>query len=67
MLGVTSTSFASPSKHSRMGRFNRSMRRFSEVIDELELADLLLLGGNFTWSGGFHDQNQAVWIDFGLY
>ena len=35
------------------------MRRFSEVIDDLELVDLSLLGGNFTWSGGSHNHYQA--------
>ena len=34
---------------------NHSMRQFSEFIDELELIDLPLLGGNFTWSGGFQN------------
>ena len=32
------------------------MRRFSEVIDELELRDLPLQGGPFTWSGGLNSQ-----------
>ena len=48
------------------------MRQFSEFIDELELIDLTMLGGNFTWSGGLRNQNMAcldrflvsqVWID----
>ena len=30
------------------------MRRFSHVIDELELKDLPLQGGSYTWKGG-HD------------
>ncbi|RVX20512.1 Transposon TX1 uncharacterized 149 kDa protein [Vitis vinifera] len=32
------------------------MRRFSEVIDELDLRDLPLQGGPFTWSGGLNNQ-----------
>ncbi|RVW44185.1 Transposon TX1 uncharacterized 149 kDa protein [Vitis vinifera] len=33
------------------------MRRFAQVMNDLELVDLPLQGGTFTWSGGF--QNQA--------
>ena len=33
------------SEHSREGRMSASMRRFSEVIDELALRDLPLQGG----------------------
>ena len=35
------------------------MRQFSDFSDELELIDLPLLGGNFTWSGGLRNQNLA--------
>ena len=35
------------------------MRRFFEVIDELDLVDQPLLGGKFMWSGGLHNQNLA--------
>ncbi|RVX06568.1 hypothetical protein CK203_029506 [Vitis vinifera] len=41
-----------PSEHSRGGRPSPTMRRFSEVIKDLELRDLPLQGGLFTWSGG---------------
>ena len=41
-----------PFERSRVGRLNISMRRFSEVIDEMELVDLPLSGGNFNWRGG---------------
>ncbi|RVW42952.1 hypothetical protein CK203_076318 [Vitis vinifera] len=41
-----------PNERRRGGRVSSSMRRFSEVIDELELRDLPLQGGPFTWSGG---------------
>ncbi|RVW44969.1 hypothetical protein CK203_077931 [Vitis vinifera] len=41
-----------PSEHSRGGRLSPTMRRFSEVIKDLELRDLPLQGGLFTWSGG---------------
>ena len=33
------------------------MRRFAQVMNDLELIDLPLQGGSFTWSGGL--QNQA--------
>ena len=36
-----------------------SMRRFSKVIDELTLRDLLLQGGAFTWSGGLNGQSMS--------
>ena len=39
-----------PSERSRGGRLSLTMWRFSEVIEELELRDLPLQGGLFTWS-----------------
>ena len=33
-------------------RITSEMRRFAEIVDELGLVDLLLQGGEFTWSGG---------------
>ncbi|KAL6312511.1 hypothetical protein AAG906_033303 [Vitis piasezkii] len=35
------------------------MRRFAQVMDDLELVDLPLQGGSFTWSGGLHNQAWA--------
>ncbi|RVW83657.1 Transposon TX1 uncharacterized 149 kDa protein [Vitis vinifera] len=35
------------------------MRRFAQVIDDLEFVDLFLHGGSFTWSGGLHNQAWA--------
>ncbi|RVW29580.1 Exonuclease 1 [Vitis vinifera] len=35
------------------------MRRFSEVIDDLDLRDLPLQGGPFTWSGGLNSQTMS--------
>ena len=35
------------------------MRRFSEKIDELQLRDLHLIGGPFTWRRGLNDQVLA--------
>ena len=44
-----------PTERSQGGRLSPSMRRFTEVIEELELRDLPLQGGMFTWSGGFNN------------
>ena len=38
----------SPKERSRGGSLNSDMRRFSEVIEDLELKDLPLLGGPLT-------------------
>ncbi|RVW74361.1 hypothetical protein CK203_056854 [Vitis vinifera] len=53
-----------PSEHSRGGRLFSAMRRFSEVIEELELRDLPLQGGLFTWSGGFNNRLKLELISF---
>ncbi|RVW20279.1 hypothetical protein CK203_106454 [Vitis vinifera] len=47
----------SQGERSRQWRISHAMRRFAQVMDDLELIDLSLQGGSFTWSGGF--QNQA--------
>ncbi|KAL6327163.1 hypothetical protein AAG906_015202 [Vitis piasezkii] len=36
-----------------------TMRRFAETVDDLELVDLPLQGGEFTWSGGLNNQAWA--------
>ena len=41
------------------GRLNSAMRRFFEVIKDLELRDLPLHGGIFTWSGGLNNQTRS--------
>ncbi|RVX15984.1 Transposon TX1 uncharacterized 149 kDa protein [Vitis vinifera] len=43
------------------GRISPAMRRFAQVMDDLELIDLPLQGGSFTWSGGFQNQAWARW------
>ena len=48
-----------PSEHSRGGRVSSSMRRFSKMIDDLDLRDLPLQGGPFTWSGGLNSQSMS--------
>ena len=47
----------SPEECDRGRSLNSDMRRFLEVIEDLELKDLPLLGGPFTWSGGVNNQS----------
>ena len=49
----------SQGEKSRQRRVTSAMRRFTQVIDDLELVDLFLHGGSFTWSGGLHNQAWA--------
>ena len=44
-----------PTKCNRGGKLTYVMRRFSEVIKDLELRDLTLQGGPFTWSGDLNN------------
>ena len=46
----------SPEECGRGGSLNSNMRRFSEVIEDLQLKDLPLVGGLFTWNGGVNNQ-----------
>lgn len=48
-----------PFKHSRGGRLSSTMRRFLEVIKDLELRDLPLQGGLFTWSGDLNNRLKS--------
>lgn len=41
-----------PSKHSSGSRLNATMRRISNVINDLELRILPLIEGSFTWVEG---------------
>ena len=47
----------SPEECSRGGNLNSNMRRFSKVIEDLELKDLPMVGGPFTWSEGVNNQS----------
>ena len=49
----------SQGERSRQGRVALAMRRFAQVIDDLELVDLPLQGGSYTWSGGLYNQSCA--------
>ena len=46
-----------PEERNRGGSLNSIMRRFSEVIEDLELKDLPMVGGPFTWTGGADNQS----------
>ena len=47
----------SSKERSRGGSFNSDMRRFADVIEDLQLKDLPLFEGRFTWSGGVNNQS----------
>ncbi|RVW49728.1 hypothetical protein CK203_070052 [Vitis vinifera] len=46
-------------ERSRQGRITGAMRRFAQMVDELELIDLPLQGGRCTWNGGKESQSWA--------
>ncbi|RVW80668.1 Transposon TX1 uncharacterized 149 kDa protein [Vitis vinifera] len=48
-----------PEERSRGGGLTASMRRFSEVVEDLELRDYPLRGGPFTWRGGLNNRVQS--------
>ena len=56
----------SPNERNKGGRFSHSMRRFSEVMNELGLRDLPLQGGPHLLPGGEASIISACpdWIDF---
>ncbi|RVW15175.1 LINE-1 reverse transcriptase-like [Vitis vinifera] len=43
-------------ERSSQRRITSAMRRFAETVDELELVDMPLQGGEFTWNGGLNNQ-----------
>ena len=43
-------------ERNKVSRLSSAMRRFSEVIEDLELRDLPLQGGFFAWRGGLNNQ-----------
>ncbi|XP_034697243.1 uncharacterized protein LOC117923106 [Vitis riparia] len=49
----------SPEECNRGGRLNSIMRRFAEVKEDLELKDLPMVGGPFTWTGGAGNQSSS--------
>ena len=43
----------------RKERMSSAMRRFSKVVDELNLRDLPLQGGPFTWSDDLNGRSMS--------
>ena len=58
-LGGDFNVILSQRERSSQGRISGAMRRFAHVVDELELLDLSLQGGVFSWSGGRNNQSWA--------
>ena len=58
-LGGDFNVILSQRKRSRQGRLTGAMRRFAQIVDELELLDLPMQGGLFTWNGGRNNQSWA--------
>ena len=48
-----------PNERKRGEKVSSSMRRFLEVIDDLDLRDLPLQGGPLTWSGELNSQAMS--------
>ncbi|RVW47226.1 putative ribonuclease H protein [Vitis vinifera] len=46
-------------ERSSQRRISSVMRRFAKTMDDLELVDLPLQGGEFTWNGGLNNQAWA--------
>lgn len=45
-----------PEKRRNCQRISTSMSHFSEIIEDLEVIDLPLIGGSFTWCGGLNNR-----------
>ena len=48
-----------PNERSRGGRLSNSMRRFSDILNDLDLRDLPLQGGPYTWRGGLNGSSMS--------
>ena len=48
-----------PGERNRASSLTSPMRRFSQVIDDLELKDLALRGGTYTRKGGLGNQRMT--------
>ena len=48
-----------PYESSRGGRLSNSMRRFSDIMNDLDLRDLPLQGGPYTWRGGLNGSSMS--------
>ena len=56
-LGGDFNVILSQRERNRQGRLTGAMRSFAQTVDELELLDLSMQGGVFTWSGGRNNQS----------
>ena len=54
----------SPFERNRGDGLSPSMRRFSEILNELGLRDLPLKGGHFTWRGGLNSRSMSCLDSF---
>ena len=48
-----------PNERSRGGRLSNSMRRFFDILNDLDLRDLPLQGGPYTWRGGLNGSSMS--------
>ena len=48
-----------PDERNREGRLTSVMRKFSQIIDELELKDTPLSGGQYTWKGVLNNRRMT--------
>ena len=48
-----------PEERRRGGGPSASIKRFTKVVEDLELRDYPLQGGPFTWRGGLNNQSQS--------
>ena len=58
-LGGNFNEIISPNERSRGGRISNTMRRFSEILNDLGLRDLPLQGGLYTWRGGKNGRSMS--------
>ena len=48
-----------PNERSRGVRLSNSMRRFSDILNDLDLKDLPFQGGPYTWRGGLNGSSMS--------
>ena len=48
-----------PEERNKAGKITRPMRRFSQVINDLDMKDIPLKGELYNWSGGLNNQRMA--------
>ena len=59
MLGGDFNVLRFPRERNREGRWTGAMKRFTQVIEDLELKDLPLKGGCYTWVWGSGNQRMG--------